>query len=399
MKKFNEQAPFLPQQAYYYNSFPTPYIGQTPLAFKNPTQEDYLDMSSKIQTAFPQNIPTQKPVADEVLKNASLAFNGLYNNPVPQKQLTQEELNKVSNTVNTFFPQNVIPQTNNTNVSAELPIQSNSPITAFMPTTENIEVVDTTPDVIDSNNDSYYNIPDVPQVPNNVLTNPSQLFSGSYGQDKAKFPNIYNTKYLSAVERANEKLKDKTVDLDIEQKPWEMALQGLPAAYNLGRGMFEKAQQLSLADYMQKPITAPKMNVDPQLAATREAYAGATAGLKNNMPGLGAYLSNRSSLANAEGQSKRDIYAGKENADNQLQLQTDVQNAQLLAQNLNNKMAVEQFNAQAKEAKKQLVGAGLVQGAQMGRASFDTQLQKQMLKLVAPDFTERWLELRGQKSK
>jgi hypothetical protein len=140
-----------------------------------------------------------------------------------------------------------------------------------------------------------------------------------------------------------------------EQTPLNAAASLAPVAYNAAMGIataFQKPMKLSYEDYINKQsITAPKMNVDPQLRATEQAFAAGQKGLKN--VGGAAYLKSIGSLANQEAMTRSGIYANKENVDNQAKLQADTFNSQLASQNASSRFQVDDWNARAKTAKQQ----------------------------------------------
>ena len=68
---------------------------------------------------------------------------------------------------------------------------------------------------------------------------------------------------------------------EISQTPLEGVMMALPAAYNIGRGIFGKPNVLDYNEYAQKANIEPyTMNIDPQLAEVRKAYAGANQAVK-----------------------------------------------------------------------------------------------------------------------
>jgi hypothetical protein len=64
-------------------------------------------------------------------------------------------------------------------------------------------------------------------------------------------------KRMSDLQKANVNLDQKALIGEIKQTPMQAAMMALPAAYNIGRGLFEKANVLNYDDYAQKA------NIDP----------------------------------------------------------------------------------------------------------------------------------------
>jgi hypothetical protein len=164
-----------------------------------------------------------------------------------------------------------------------------------------------------------------------------------------------------------------------------------PAAYNIGMGLFSKPQQLNANDYYTKANIKPwEYNADPELAAVREAYAGASAGLKNTMPGAGAYLTNRANLANQEAMSKKQVLANKQNFDAQNYMQAQLANKQYEANNQQTKLAIADWNAKSKAAKRNYLQAGLGQIGQIAQSDTANQLGLAYAKMNAPDMGEKF---------
>jgi hypothetical protein len=193
------------------------------------------------------------------------------------------------------------------------------------------------------------------------------------------------------------------------QTPLNAAASLAPVAFNTGMGiatMFQKPAKLSYEDYMNKSsITAPKMNIDPQLRAAEQEFAAGQKGLKNI--GGAAYLRSIGSLANQGAMTRAGLYANKENADNQAKLQADTFNAQLAGQNANSRFQVDDWNARSKTAKQQQIadylGAATNQIGQLAQADTGNKLGMMYAKMgnedVANGFQFNNYELPWLKSK
>lgn len=193
--------------------------------------------------------------------------------------------------------------------------------------------------------------------------------------------------YLSALKRMKTELENKNVDLRMKQTPLQAAALAAPIAYNLGMGLFSKPMQLKAEDYLNKSrITPYKVNIDPQLNETRLAYNAAEQGIRNAAPNAGAYLTNRANIAKMRSSSLGEILAKKENADAQLQLQADIQNAQLEAQNRGTKFAIDDWNAKSKEAKRKYLEKAIEQGAKLGENAMAMDAQEKYMRLLSPQY-------------
>jgi hypothetical protein len=102
----------------------------------------------------------------------------------------------------------------------------------------------------------------------------------------------------------------------------------LGTAYNIYQGLFGKKAKVPSAKDLFTTIEAYRQNVNPQLRAAEEAYAGAARGMMNAAPGAGAYLTNRAMLAKDQAATKAGILAQAENAYNQNKQQVDMFNSQ-----------------------------------------------------------------------
>ena len=193
--------------------------------------------------------------------------------------------------------------------------------------------------------------------------------------------------YLAALKRMKTDLENRNVDLTMKQTPMQAAGLAAPIAYNLGMGLFSKPMQLKAEDYLNKSRVTPyKVNVDPQLNETRLAYNAAEKGIRNAAPGSGAYLTNRANLANLRSKSTKDVLAGKENADAQLQMQADLQNAQLEAQSRGTKFAIDDWNAKSKAAKQKFLTKAIEQMGTLSQNSQAMDVQEKYMRLLSPQY-------------
>lgn len=102
----------------------------------------------------------------------------------------------------------------------------------------------------------------------------------------------------------------------------------LGTAYNLYQGIFGKKAKVPSSKDMFTPVNPYRMNINPQLRAAEESYAGAARGLMNVAPSGGAYLTNRAMLAASEAATRAGIMAQAENAYGASKMQTDMFNSQ-----------------------------------------------------------------------
>ena len=192
--------------------------------------------------------------------------------------------------------------------------------------------------------------------------------------------------YQSAVARHDESLKNRNVDLTMNQTPMQAVGSALPIAYNIGMGLFGKPQQLKASDYMQKAdIKAPEMNINPQLRATDQSFAQAANAGRN--AGAGSeYLAYMSNLNNMRNKSYADLYGQKFNVDNQNAMNAQLQNKAIEGQNLQTKMGIIDYNAKAKAAKNAMLQEGFKQAATLADNSKNMDAQLALMEAIAPDF-------------
>ena len=197
----------------------------------------------------------------------------------------------------------------------------------------------------------------------------------------------YIKEYQRRLHAADEKLTDKNLDLEINQSLPEFLASAAPAAYNLGQGIFGKAQQLNPQDYMIGANMQPyQYNINPQLREADQSFAQGQEAVRNAGLGGGSYAANMQQLANSRNQAIGGLYAQKQNADAESYNQAMSQNKAIEAQNLERKMGILDFNLKSKAAKTAMLQSGLTQLAQISEGSQSKKLQLALMKALAPDF-------------
>ena len=191
----------------------------------------------------------------------------------------------------------------------------------------------------------------------------------------------------SEFKKMKTKLTQKETLGEMKASPLLAAMTALPAAFNIGRGLFGKVDQLDARDYQSRARVSPyEMNVDPQLAAAQRAYSTAMQATRNAAPGAGSYLATLGNLATQKQQSIKDLYAQKENFDKAQKLEADKFNAQVEQGNMAQDLAIQQYNAQAKAAKQNMLATGLGQVADVAGNLTTQDLQEKYLQTIAPEF-------------
>lgn len=193
--------------------------------------------------------------------------------------------------------------------------------------------------------------------------------------------------YLSDLDAANETLKDKNQDLTMNQSLAQGVGQLLPAAYNVGQGLFGKVGTLNPQNFYQKADFQPwEYNINPQLKEVQRSYAQLSKAAQNSGLGGGSYMSNMQQGAMSRNEAMSKLYAEKQNVDAANALDAKVRNKAIEAANKGVLANVTDYNIKAKEAKRQMLAAGLKQGADAARSSAEMDAQTAYMKLIAPDF-------------
>jgi hypothetical protein len=198
-----------------------------------------------------------------------------------------------------------------------------------------------------------------------------------------------SAEYQSVLQKLQEKLKDANIDLSMNQGLLSGAAMAVPAAYNLGAGIFGKAEQLDPREYMiPEDITPYEYNINPQLAAANQTYAQAQEAFRNASMSGGDYMANMQQLANARNTDIGELYTNKQNLDAAQVQAAKTANKEIQTANLERKMGIEDFNRLSKAAKQGLLQTGLTQLADIGKNAESKKLDLAYIKAVAPDFAD-----------
>jgi hypothetical protein len=195
-------------------------------------------------------------------------------------------------------------------------------------------------------------------------------------------------KYQSILKKESEKLTDANADLSMKQGLASGLAMAIPAAYNLGAGIFGKAEQLDPREYMiPEDITPYEYNINPQLAAANQTYAQAQDAFRNASMGGGDYMANMQQLANSRNQTIGELVANKQNLDAAQIQAAKTANKEIQTANLERRMGIEDFNRLSKAAKQGLLQTGLTQLADIGKNAESKKLDLAYIKAVAPELS------------
>jgi hypothetical protein len=195
-------------------------------------------------------------------------------------------------------------------------------------------------------------------------------------------------KYKSILAKESEKLTNANADLSMKQGIGSGLAMAIPAAYNLGAGIFGKAQQLDPKDYMiPEDITPYEYNINPQLSAANQTYAQAQDAFRNASMGGGDYMANMQQLANSRNQTIGELYTNKQNLDAAQIQAAKTANKEIQTANLARQMEIEEFNRLSKAAKQGLLQAGITQLADIGKNAESKKLDLAYIKAVAPELS------------
>lgn len=223
------------------------------------------------------------------------------------------------------------------------------------------------------------------------VTNPNAENTIDQSLSMERLPGETDEEYAGRMHAMNMKLEQGANLAEIKQTPMQGAIMALPAMYNLGRGIFEKPKTLDYEKYKRKGNLEPyTMNIDPQVAEVRKAYAGAAQAVKNAAPGSGAYLGNMANIAAGKQKDMNELLTKKEMFDKNSKFEVDKMNKEIEAQNLALEMQLQAYNDQARAAKMQSIQAGLTQLADIASNEQGVDLQESYLKAVAPQYAKNF---------
>jgi hypothetical protein len=153
-------------------------------------------------------------------------------------------------------------------------------------------------------------------------------------------------------------LENKQTAFNMKETPGQFIGSNIAPAYNLYQGIFGKIDKTPTAGEMFKEVDPYRMNINPAIRATEQAYASAAKDYKNSAGNAGEYLAGRSNLATQEAMNKSALNAQAENAYGQSKMQTDMFNAQGMSAA---KLKEYEFALAAKAAKQNYLQEGLKQ--------------------------------------
>lgn len=158
-----------------------------------------------------------------------------------------------------------------------------------------------------------------------TLENPQTSYNSSFQQEKTTKEEEKKKNQFSDFKTDQDAMKDK---FSMNETLGQFVGSNLGAGYNLYQGIFGKKSKVPSTKDMFTPVDPYRMNINPQLRAAEETYAGAARGLMNAAPSGGAYLTNRAILAASEAATRAGIMAQAENAYGTSKMQTDMFNSQ-----------------------------------------------------------------------
>jgi hypothetical protein len=195
--------------------------------------------------------------------------------------------------------------------------------------------------------------------------------------------------YQSVLQRLDESLDAQDTDFGIKVKPAELAAMALPVAYNVGRGLFGKVEQLNPEDYViNRELTPYQYNITPELRDIQYSEASTKDAIRNAGLSGGAYASNMQNVYNTAAELKGQAYAKKQNIDAQNYMAAQQANMTLDQQNMASRMGIIDWNTKAKAAKAMTLQEGLKQAADIGKTFVDMRGQQALVKAYAPDYAD-----------
>jgi hypothetical protein len=174
-------------------------------------------------------------------------------------------------------------------------------------------------------------------------------------------PRLNDTQYFnkkSEFSNLDPTLESKQTAFNMKETPGQFIGSNIAPAYNLYQGLFGKVDKTPTAGEMFKGVDPYRMNINPAIRATEQAYASAARDYKNSAGSAGEYLAGRSNLATQEAMNKSALNAQAENAYGQAKMQTDMFNSQGMSAA---KLKEYEFALAAQAAKQNYLQEGLKQ--------------------------------------
>jgi hypothetical protein len=230
-----------------------------------------------------------------------------------------------------------------------------------------------------------------------LMYDDKQTFAQAYeaaGQKVDKFQKIVdNPKATSlAIKTAQRNLKNiksqqqEIMNANMAQLPPEeqqkfalggpigSAMSAIPALYNIGMGLFGKAEHLNANDYMNPEankaiglMSNRRFNIDPMLANNANQAAAAMGNVVNQGGGRGMINANRQALLSARMGADAGAFAQQQNVNNEYMGQEAQFRAGIGQQKANTRLQIKDINMQSDAAKRNQLATGLGQLGQMGQ--------------------------------
>lgn len=149
-----------------------------------------------------------------------------------------------------------------------------------------------------------------------------------------------------------------------------------PMVYNIGKGLFGKAEKLDANDYY-NPYEAQalssmanrKYNVDPQLEANRNAFSVGNRNISTAARTRGEMLSGYAGTAAAKAQADSSVLANANNVNNQYAAEYAQMLGNFGQQRASTKLGINDINARNKAAQNQFLTTGLSQLSQVAQTN------------------------------
>ena len=197
--------------------------------------------------------------------------------------------------------------------------------------------------------------------------------------------------YQSALQRLNTEMNPNNVDMTIQRKLPRDLMMFAPAAYNIGTGLFEKANQLNPANYMVRAdLQGTEMNIEPIRRRIQQNYAQALNAVRNTGASGGSYMTNVQQLASNQNAAVSQAEIEKQNADMLSAERANMANKQIEAGNKQTQQQIEETNRKAKAMKRAALTTGLTQLADIAKGAYELDAQKTLAKAISPTFGDKF---------
>lgn len=230
-----------------------------------------------------------------------------------------------------------------------------------------------------SQDDNSFGMPMAPQTPNTVTTS---SFAPNTPTNSTGVNSTGTNSTTKKDSPYNTSVDDTNQDLTVNETVPQFIGKYLPAAVNLGRGIFEKVERVRPEDFYTK-INPYRMDFNPARRDAEQSFASLQNSLAGAGPGAGAYMTNMQAANALRNKNLQEINAAEENAYATSKFQADATNAAALTDARKTAYGLNLANRAAKNA---IFNQGLTDISDIAKANQANDLATSYYSIMAPDF-------------